>query len=71
MGSFSVLPFFEDHRIEQPVDPPNRDRLFRVVEDSIQVVRAVEQLLGFLEPDSALLSQSPALGFIELEAHRV
>jgi hypothetical protein len=69
--SFRVFPNFKDHRIQAITDPANSAMLNREIGAPVGVVRMKENLLRFLEADSApwILTKAFALPLIEVESH--
>ncbi len=71
--SFGILPNLKNHRVQAVTDPTDGAMLNREVRTLVGVVGMKENLLHFLEADSApgISPQALALPLIEVEPHEV
>jgi len=71
--SFRIFPDLKDHRVQATPDPTDSAMLNGKIRTLVRVIGMKENLLYFLEADSALgvPPQTIALPHIEMESHKV
>jgi len=71
--SFRIFPNLKNYRVQAPTHPTNRAMLSGKVRTWVGVIGMIENLLYFLEADSALRvpPKALALSLIEMESHKV
>ena len=71
--SFRIFPNLKNHRVQAAPDPADGAMLNREIRTLVGVIRMKENLLHFLEADSALgvPPKTLALPRIEMESHEV